>query len=120
MTRETTADDDRRTVYERDYVTLPPVEEGDEVRVRYEGQADSPQVRQGTVEEVHVNGFEFDDGRDGYRTGVREHNTWGLKRHVSTLKKKDDGSGYRHAADLNRDHRNPEEVEVEVVEGGSA
>jgi len=103
--------------YERDYVRLPAVEEGDRVRVNYvSGQNDSEQSREGEVVEVHVNGFTFvhDSADEGYGTSVRDHSRHegGVRRRVGTVRKTDRGT-WGHAADLNRRRTAPERTPVE-------
>jgi len=117
-------DDDAQNGYERDYVQLPAVSEGDEVRVHYKsGQTHTEQSREGVVEEVHVNGFMFDHGDMGYRTSVRDQldsrveshrNDPPIRRHLGTLKRTPRGT-WRHVSELNRRHDDPEETTVEVL-----
>lgn len=111
--------------YERDYVDLPPVEEGDEVRVRYvSGQNDSEQERTGQVVEVHANGFTFvhESGDEGQATSVRDHEERirdrPIRRNINTVKQRTevDSESYVHATELNRTHRDPSETEVLVSE----
>lgn len=130
MQNETTADD---RGYRRDYVELPEVEEGDRVRVAYvSGQNASEQERTGEVVEVHANGFTFvhESGDEGYATSVRDHedkrveeyrNDPPIRRRLGTVvweERSEENamdSAYVHAAELNRRHESPDEVEVVVL-----
>lgn len=105
--------------YDREYVTLPPVREGDRVRVTYTSeQTGEEMTRVGTVVKVHVNGFHLDCGREGYRTSVRQHDEIvGSKKgetytSVSTLSEHSPGQ-YGHAAHLAKSF---ERHGVEVLE----
>lgn len=110
--------------YKYDYVELPVVELGDVVRVEYESpQSGSTQEREGTVVELHVNGFELDCGRDcgdnKYRVNVRDHEKLysdGIYRDVSTLKLYEPSNTYGHAAALNRNNTDIEKTPVELVD----
>lgn len=104
--------------YDREYVTLPPVEDGDTVRVKYYShRTQSTQAREGTVIDTHVNGFTLDTGRDDYATSVRQQAALTgpeTNVNVSTVVKSDD-HGYIHSTHLNK-NATPDEVTIEVLE----